>query len=154
MIFHAFFYFIPGTFTGPQIRKLIENEEFTYSLDLHESDAWGALKDVIANYLGKKRADNYKQIVARLIETYRVMGVHMSLKIHFLANHLDFFPDNLGNSSQIYTQEKFITSLLTLYLIFQAISVTNMGSDSTKRFHTWRKDIKAKELQNLCLEHI
>lgn len=51
---------------------------------------------VIAKFLGKKRADNYEQIVARLIETYKVMGVHMSLKIHFLAHHLKFFPDNLG----------------------------------------------------------
>jgi hypothetical protein len=27
------------------------------------------------------------------------MGVNMSLKIHFLHSHLDFFPENLGSTS-------------------------------------------------------
>lgn len=92
-----FFYFIKGTFTGPQIRKLIENEEFTYKLELEELDAWEATKDVIKDFLGNKKADNYKEIVKRMIDSFEAMGVHMSLKIHFLANHLDFFPKNLGN---------------------------------------------------------
>lgn len=73
------------------------DEEFTYNLDLEELDAWEATRDVINNFLGNIRASNYKEIVKRMIDTYKTMGVHMSLKIHFLANHLNFFPDNLGN---------------------------------------------------------
>lgn len=61
-----------------------------------EQRAWKATIDVIKNFLGNKKADNYKEIVKELIEAYKAMGVHMSLKIHFLANHLDFFPENLG----------------------------------------------------------
>ena len=29
-------------------------------------------------------------------KSYQDMGCNMSLKIHFLDSHLDFFPDNLG----------------------------------------------------------
>lgn len=62
-----------------------------------ERAAWTAAIDVIHNFLGNKIADNYEAIVRKMIDAYRDMGVHMSLKIHFLANHLDFFPDNMGN---------------------------------------------------------
>lgn len=34
-----------------------------------------------------------------MIENFGKMGVNQSLKIHFLANHLDFFPENLGDTS-------------------------------------------------------
>lgn len=104
-VFNAFFKFIQGTFTGPQIKKLLQNEEFTYSLDLLELDAFEAMKDVIANFLGGHKADNYKELIQTMlaafharIDDYEKFEVHMSLKIHFLAHHVDFFPENLGNS--------------------------------------------------------
>ena len=34
--------------------------------------------------------------VENLLEAYKEMGCRMSLKIHFLHSHLDFFPANLG----------------------------------------------------------
>lgn len=86
-----------GTFNGPQIRDLLKNDEFMSKLLPVQQRAWKATIDVIKNFLGNKKADNYKAIVKEMIEAYEVMGVHMSLKIHFLANHLDFFPENLGN---------------------------------------------------------
>jgi hypothetical protein len=30
---------------------------------------------------------------------YKAMGCNMSLKVHFLDSHLDFFPENLGTVS-------------------------------------------------------
>lgn len=68
------------------------------ALEPEELDAWEATIDVIENFLGNKKAPDYEAKVNRMIEAYHVMGVHMSLKIHFLAHHLDFFPDNLGNN--------------------------------------------------------
>ena len=35
-------------------------------------------------------------MVASMLQAYREMGCSMSLKIHFLDSHLDFFSDNLG----------------------------------------------------------
>jgi hypothetical protein len=46
--------------------------------------------------LGNNRADNYQEIVERLLQSYEAMGRNMSLKIHFLHSHLDFFPQNLS----------------------------------------------------------
>jgi len=34
-----------------------------------------------------------------LLTSYKTMGCNMSLKIHFLESHLDFFPETLGEVS-------------------------------------------------------
>ena len=39
------------------------------------------------------------QLIGRLLETYQTMGCNMSLKLHFLMSHLEFFPENLGEVS-------------------------------------------------------
>lgn len=67
-------------------------------LEPEEEEAWTATIDVIKNFLGNKKAPDYEARVKKMIEAYRVMGVHMSLKIHFLAHHLNFFSHNLGNN--------------------------------------------------------
>jgi hypothetical protein len=54
---------------------------------------------VVKGFLGNKKDDKYRGIVAKLLQNYHQMGVNMSLKMHFLHSHLDFFPENLGNTS-------------------------------------------------------
>jgi len=49
--------------------------------------------------VGSTKNDNYKQIIAELLKNYNKIGVCMSRKIHFL--YLDFFPDNLGEISDV-----------------------------------------------------
>ena len=39
-------------------------------------------------------------VVSNLIENYEKPDCRMSLKLHFLHSHLDFFRDNLGNVSE------------------------------------------------------
>ena len=39
-------------------------------------------------------------LVSNLIKIYEKLGCCMSLKLHFLHSHLDFFQDNLGNVSE------------------------------------------------------
>jgi hypothetical protein len=36
------------------------------------------------------------EIVSDLLTAYKAMGYNMSLKVHFLDSHIDFFPENLG----------------------------------------------------------
>lgn len=74
----------------------MNNTEFTGLLNSNEKRAFQAAMDVIKNFLGNNRSENYKQIVKEMINAYGGMGVNMSLKIHFLHNHLDFFPENCG----------------------------------------------------------
>jgi hypothetical protein len=40
---------------------------------------------------------NYRWLVEEMFQAYRMMGYNMSLKIHFLHSHLDFFLTNLGD---------------------------------------------------------
>jgi hypothetical protein len=47
-------------------------------------------------FLGNHTAENYHEIVSDLLMAYKPMGCNMSLKVHFLGSHLDFFPENLG----------------------------------------------------------
>lgn len=39
-------------------------------------------------------------IVGNMLEKFRFLGCSMSVKIHFLHSHLDFFPENLGAVSE------------------------------------------------------
>ena len=61
-----------------------------------EKSAWKSFKSVVKNCLRNRKAPNYREIVGELLQSYQGMGCNMSLKIHFLDSHLDFFPDNLG----------------------------------------------------------
>jgi hypothetical protein len=47
-------------------------------------------------FLGNHKAENYHKIVSDLLTAYKPMGYNMSLKVHFLGSHLDFFPENLS----------------------------------------------------------
>lgn len=38
-------------------------------------------------------------VVVNFLENCRKIGARMSLKIHFLHSHLDFFPDTLGKTN-------------------------------------------------------
>jgi hypothetical protein len=42
------------------------------------------------------KAENCKELVEGLLNTYQTMGCNMSLKIHLLHSHVDFFPPNLS----------------------------------------------------------
>ena len=58
--------------------------------------AWNTFKLVAENFLGNHKAENYIEIVENMIEAFGRLGSRMSLKLHFLHSHLEFFPDNLG----------------------------------------------------------
>jgi hypothetical protein len=58
--------------------------------------AWQEFKNITKNFFGNHKAENYHEIVSDLLTTYKAMGCNMSLKLHLLDSHLDFFPENLG----------------------------------------------------------
>jgi hypothetical protein len=85
-----------GIFVGPQIRELLHDATFAESLNALELEAWMAFKWLCDNFLGNNKSPQYRQGVERLLDAYHKLGCRMSLKIHFLHAHLDFFPQNLG----------------------------------------------------------
>jgi hypothetical protein len=55
-------------------------------------------------FLGNHKAENYHERVSDLLTAYKAIGCNMSLKVHFLDSHLDFFPENLGAISYEHGQ--------------------------------------------------
>ena len=49
--------------------------------------------------LENHKAANYQDVVQDLLTSYKAMGCNMSVRIHILESHLDFFPENLGEVS-------------------------------------------------------
>ncbi|KAI6647100.1 hypothetical protein LOD99_8937 [Oopsacas minuta] len=86
-----------GIFVGPQIRELFKDDEFLKELSSLQRKAWLSFRDVVESFLGNHKVDNYADIVERLIENYKMLGARMSIKIHFLHSHLNYFPKNLGH---------------------------------------------------------
>ena len=47
---------------------------------------------VVKNFLGNHKAHTYKELVGKMLTSYRETGAKMSIKVHFLHSHLDRFP--------------------------------------------------------------
>jgi len=56
--------------------------------------------------------------MADLVQSYKTMGCNISLKVHFLDSHLDFFPGNLGALSD-GPKEKFPQHISTMEKWYQ-----------------------------------
>ena len=84
-----------GVFIGPQIRELIKDVYFNKLLQGDEKAVWDSLKFVVKGFWGNRKAQNYEELVNNLLQDYPILGCNMSLKIHFLNSHLDFFPREL-----------------------------------------------------------
>lgn len=107
-----------GVFIGPQIRTLMLDEHFDEILVDAELNAWRCLKEVCQNYLGNYKAPDHVEIVERMINAFRVLKCNMSLKIHLLHSHLDFFPSNVGNVSDEHG-ERFHQDIATMETRYQ-----------------------------------
>ena len=95
-----------GIFAGPQIRKVIADRRFEELLNGKDLHAWVAFKSVVAKFLGNHNSADYKEIVKQCINAYSKTGCNMSLKIHLLDSHLNFFPTCLGEVSDEH-EERF-----------------------------------------------
>ncbi|GBN15807.1 hypothetical protein AVEN_171056-1 [Araneus ventricosus] len=89
---------------GPQIKAVFRDEEFEKKLSEAENAAWLAFKSVFTHFLGNKKAENYEDLVGDMVKCFRVIGCNMSLKLHVLGSHLNFFPQNLSAISDEHGQ--------------------------------------------------
>jgi hypothetical protein len=72
-----------GIFIGPQIRELMEDQDFERSLNESEKAVGRSFQKVVKILLGNKKAENYEDMISELIENYRALGCNMSLKTIF-----------------------------------------------------------------------
>jgi hypothetical protein len=89
-----------GVFVGPQIRKLMNDAEFYGHLNENEKSIWNAFRDVINGFLRNNRSPNYRQNIDLLLSELQAYGCRMSIKLHFLNAHVDYFPGNVGQMSE------------------------------------------------------
>jgi len=87
-------------FIGPDIRKLMKDDNFDETMNRNEEEAWTGFKNVVNRFLGNKKESNYKFIVDNMLQKYMILGCNMSLKVHFLHSHLNYFPYNFGAVSE------------------------------------------------------
>ena len=88
-----------GVFVGPQIRKVMKSD-IKNVMNRDERQAWEAFEIICSDFLGNKRDPEAKKLVDNLIEKFHQLGCRMSLKLHFLFSHFDFFKQNLGHFSE------------------------------------------------------
>lgn len=86
-----------GIFDGPQIRTLMKDTNFIEVMTDSEREAWRGFVLVVENFLGNYKTPNYKEIVQKMLESFKILGANISIKLHFLHSHLNRFPENLGN---------------------------------------------------------
>ena len=63
-----------GIFVGPQINKLLKDEDFGHTLSGTENVAWNAFRDVAHNFLGNTKAPNCIELVEHMIDSYKIWG--------------------------------------------------------------------------------
>ena len=89
-----------GIFDGPQIRELMKDSQFDESMEDKERNAWLSLKSIIKNFLGNYRSPEYETAIEELLQNFQLLGARMSIKMHFLSSHLNYFPENCGDYSE------------------------------------------------------
>jgi len=82
---------------------------FNNLLQGDEKKVWDAFGLVSTNFLGNIGAENYKELIEDM-SLYHKLGCNVSLKIHMICSHLDFFPNNSAMISDEHS-ELFIWKL-------------------------------------------
>ena len=135
-----------GIFTGPHIRELMQDKRFDEDKNESERNAWLSFKRICEDFLGNQKAANCQDIVQELLTSFKAMGCIVSLKIHFLESHLDFFsPENLIEISDEHSErfryfghEKTVPRQVNLKYVGRLFLDTEEGcKDKTIPLHAW-----------------
>ena len=89
-----------GVFDGPQIHEFMKDLIFDKVLTTNKKIAWLSFKNVITNFLGKHQSQDCEDMIQELMQNFQALGTRLSIKMHFLNSHLDYFPDNCGKYSE------------------------------------------------------
>ena len=142
-----------GVFVGTQIRKLTRDAQFLSIMTDVEKKAWLSFAKVVSKFLCNIKDFDYKTIVENILAYF---GCRMSLKVHFLNEHLDYFSQNLGDLSEEHS-ERFHQVIKSMETRYQDRWDVSMKTDycwclkrNCKSSEVARKAIRRK-LLNSCL---
>ena len=94
--------------------------DFEKSLADLERQTWKAVKAVMNNFLGNTKSRNWKHLGNTMLQNFQEMKVNISLKIHIIHSHLEFFPENLGAVSDEY-EERFYQDIAEIEKRYQGM---------------------------------
>jgi len=106
----------------------MQGNQFHEYLNETERNTLLSFKRICKDFLGNHKAANYQDVVQDLLTSYKAMGCNMSLKIHLLESHLDFFPENLGAVSDEHG-ERFHHDIMTMENRYQGKWTSSMLAD-------------------------
>ena len=84
-----------GTLDGLQIRELMKGPHFQDPMNNAEADAWSLFTRTVMGFLVK--ADNYFEVGDSMLSPFRQLSSIISIKMHYIHNHFDRFPENVGD---------------------------------------------------------
>ena len=61
---------------------------------------------MIREFLSTTKASNYRNLVDMMLQNFQGLGARITIKLHHLFGHLDYFAKNLGDVSE-EQEEKF-----------------------------------------------
>ena len=88
-----------GIFVGARTRKILDCNEFLEKLTT-ERAAWNSFAPVDRGFLDNHKAENYVELVAKVVKTCSKRDCRMSFKIYMLDANLDQFMENMGAYSE------------------------------------------------------
>jgi len=101
------------------MRDWIQNVKFEDQLSEVEKAAWKSWKNITtSSFLGTHKADNYTDIEADLIQSYKAMGYDVLSKVFFLDCRLDLLLENLRTLSD-EQGERFHKDISTMERLYQ-----------------------------------
>ena len=105
-----------------------ERSKFINSMKNEERSAWMSFAEVVSNFLGNHKAENYCELVQQLLSSFKALGCNMSVRVHFLHSHLCYFPENLGALSE-EQGERIHQDIKTMERRYQGRRNTSMMAD-------------------------
>ena len=133
-----------GIFDGSKIWKMIRYKDFMASTTTIEKRIWHAFVEVVNNFLGNRKTDNYMKIVTELIAWFEMHDGNMSIKIYFLFSHLDKFQGEIG-----YTHDGWLL-LEPEERRYWSESFWKIRKNKISTFMIWLRLSKEKETRIKC----
>ena len=82
------------------MRELMETTDFENTMTPVEKNAWISFRKVVQGFLGNGKVTDYIDLVSNMLKNFKKLGCNMSIKLHCLHSHLDWFSENLGDVSE------------------------------------------------------
>ena len=91
----------------------MQDQIFTARMTVVEKAAWCSYVSVIREFLSNTKSSYYQILVDVMLQNFQALGARMSIKLHYLFSHLDYFPGNFGDASD-EQEERFHQDIRTM----------------------------------------